>query len=159
MDILILTGAGAAAGGLVAGALVAGWAVTRKYSRKLDEVRAEAVRLNALAEEKLAGDDPNLDDLLRGLKAAMTDAYGALDAMKLQASITRRKSQGAREVIALSHSLLRMIDGDAEPETRVIETRRAPQLTAAAATQPAANPVRQAPAPAPANKTNKIVLR
>ena len=128
---LILIGAAAAAGGVIAGALLGAWYADRKLRLHYRDVRGEIVRLRAVTEEKLSGDDPKLDDLLENLHAAANSAYAAIQAMETQAAITRRKSVGSREVIASSRHIIRMIDeySGAEPEPYINEPKkRAPRL-------------------------------
>lgn len=126
---LILIGAAIAVVGLALGVLCGAWYADRKLRRHYAEVRSEIVRLRAVTEEKLSGDDPKLDDILEDLHAAANKAYAAIQAMENQAAITRRKSDGSKEVIASSRHIIRMIDeysGETpEPaETYVIEAKK-----------------------------------
>lgn len=128
---LILIGAAAAAGGMIAGGLLGAWYADRKLRLHYRDVRSEIVRLRAVTEEKLSGDDPKLDDLLENLHAAANSAYAAIQAMEAQAAITRRKSEGSREIIASSRHIIRMIDeySGAEPDSHVnLPKKRAPRL-------------------------------
>jgi hypothetical protein len=63
---------------------------------------------------------------LENLHAAANKAYAAIQAMEAQATITRRKSVGSKEVIASSRHIIRMIDeySGAEPEAYVIEPKK-----------------------------------
>ncbi|MEZ5892315.1 MAG: hypothetical protein R3C58_04115 [Parvularculaceae bacterium] len=147
--------AGSALGGLVLGALGGAWFIGGKMRRRLDVVRGEVQRLGAFAEKKLGGDDPDIDTLLEHLRAAMTDAYGALQAMKDQAEITKRKSEASRELILTSRQIVRMIDEDGAPKAAhaadAAPKKKTPKLAA-----PAAN---GAEPEKPAGKSGKIVLR
>lgn len=133
---LILIGAAAAAVGLLAGALLGAWYADKKLRLHYQDVRGEIVRLRAVTEEKFSGDDPRLDDLLENLHAAANTAYAAVQAMEAQAIITRRKSEGSKEVIASSRHIIRMIDeysGEA-PQSYVIEPKKqAPEISPKAA--------------------------
>ena len=155
MQEILITGAVAAIGGLVLGGVVAAWLVDRKFRRRLEGVRAEVQRLTAVAEKKLGGDDPDLDDLLENLRSSMTDAEGALRAMRDQAEITKRKSEASRELILTSRHIIRMIDdGDDEPldERQIAASakKRTPKVAA-----PAGNNETDKASP----KTKKIILR
>ena len=115
---LVLIGAAIAVVGLALDAFCGAWYADKKLRRHYAEVRGEIVRLRAVTEEKLSGDDPKLDDILDDLHSAANKAYAAIQAMENQAAITRRKSDGSKEVIASSRHIIRMIDeySGAEPE-------------------------------------------
>ncbi|PQA85373.1 hypothetical protein CW354_20710 [Marinicaulis flavus] len=144
----ILIGAAAAVSGMALGALIGAWFADRKLRKHYQEVRSEIVRLRSVAEKKLAGDDPKLDDLLENLHAAANKAYAAIQAMENQAKFTRLKSDGGKEVIASSRHIIRMIDeySGAEPEPYVIEPKKkqAPKVTAEPAQNTDAAPVQKA---------------
>ena len=128
---IILTGAGAAVAGTLLGALLGAWYADKKLRRHYQEVRGEIVRLRSIAEEKLSGDDPNIDDLLENLHSAVNTAYGAIQAMENQAAITRRKSEGGKELILSSRHIIRMIDeySGEEPEPYILEPKKqAPKI-------------------------------
>ncbi len=125
---IILIGAAAALAGAVLGAVMGAWFADRKLRKHYQEVRGEIVRLRSVAEQKLSGDDPKLDDLLENLHSAANKAYAAIQAMENQAAITRRKSDAGKEVITSSRHIIRMIDeytGE-EPEPYVIERKKKP---------------------------------
>jgi glucose-6-phosphate-specific signal transduction histidine kinase len=107
---IIIFAAIAALAGVVLGAISGVWFADRRLRRHYEEVRVEIVRLRALAEDKLSGDDPNLDTLLNNIHTAVEGAYRAIEAMETQAAITKRKSDGGKEVISSSRQIIRMID-------------------------------------------------
>lgn len=103
---------------LVAGGLLGVWLAHRKFTRHYEEVRGEVARMRRIAEDKLSDDDPDLNALLRKLNDAVSQTYKAAEGLENQGRIIRKKSEGAREVIASSRYIARMIDefsGD-EPE-------------------------------------------
>ena len=133
MQNLLFIGAGAALVGLLLGWLGGAITTGRKHRRQAEEVRGEMVRLRALAEDKLSGDDPEIDDLLGNLETAVTSAYEALQAMENQAKMTKRKSEGGREVVAWSKSIIAMIDeqtGTNDAPIEIVADKKAPRLTA-----------------------------
>ncbi len=136
MQNIILIGAGAGLVGLLLGWLAATMMARRKYREQAEEVRSEVVRLRALAEEKLSGDVPDLDDLISNFQSAATSAYDAIQAMETQVKITKAKSEGSRQVIASSAQIIRMIedqaglDGSPAAIKPVSEKTKAPRLTA-----------------------------
>lgn len=132
MQEIILIGAAAAVGGIVLGVLCGAWFADKKLRRHYEGVRAEIVRLRRVAEEKLSGDDPNIDELLENLHSAVNGAYSAIQAMENQAQITKRKSEGGKEVITSSRHIIRMIDEYAgiETEPYVMEPKKqAPKIS------------------------------
>jgi hypothetical protein len=92
------------------GALIAGFLADRRFKKQIAEVGGEIVRLRAIAESKLSGDDPNLVNLLKNLQDAADNAHRAVAALENQAEMTKRKSAGGREVIAASRQVLRMME-------------------------------------------------
>ena len=133
MQNLILISAGAALAGLVVGWISATLSARRKYREQAEEVRGEVMRLRALAEEKLSGDDPNLDELIGNFQSAATSAYDAIKAMEGQVEITKAKSEGGRQVIASSAQIIRMIDEQAgldDEPAAAPEKKKSPRLTA-----------------------------
>ncbi|WP_428409393.1 hypothetical protein [Hyphococcus sp.] len=136
MQNIILISAGAGLAGLLLGWLAANLMARRKYRAQAEEVRGEVVRLRAIAEEKLSGDVPDLDELIGNFQTAATSAYDAIQAMETQVKITKAKSEGSRQVIASSAQIIRMIedqaglDGAAVAIKPVSEKAKAPRLTA-----------------------------
>ena len=136
MQNIILIGAGAGLAGLLLGWAVATLMARRKYRTQAEEVRGEVVRLRAIAEEKLSGDVPDLDELISNFQTAATSAYDAIQAMETQVNITKAKSEGSRQVIASSAQIIRMIedqaglDGAPAMVKPVSEKAKAPRLTA-----------------------------
>lgn len=110
MAQLIMIAAVAAVAGLLVGALSAAWFGGRRFKRQMAEVGGEIVRLRAIAESKLSGDDPDLNGLLQNLHEAADKAYRAIEALENQAELTKRKSAGGKEVIAASRQVLRMME-------------------------------------------------
>lgn len=154
---IIIFASVAAVAGIAIGAFSGAWFADRRLRRHYEEVRGEIVRLRAVAEEKLSGDDPDLDTLLNNIHTAVDGAYRAIEAMETQAAITRRKSEGGREVIASSRQIMRMIDEltGAEPEAYDITPKAAPKFAAKPEAKPAPKLalVREPPlAPNPAPK-------
>ncbi len=131
MQEIVIFAAIAAVAGIVVGALSGAWFADRRLRRHYQEVRGEIVRLRALAEDKLSGDDPDLDTLLNNIHAAVEGAYSAIEAMENQAALTKRKSEGGKEVISSSRQIIRMIDelsGDASEDLN-ITPKQAPKIT------------------------------
>ena len=102
-------------------------------------MRGEVVRLRSLAEEKLSGDVPDLDELINNFQSAAMNAYEAIQAMENQVNITRMKSEGSRQDIASSAQIIRMIEDQAgldetavaiKPKADAKSTTKAPRLTA-----------------------------
>ncbi len=128
---ILLIGGGAALGGLLLGALIGAMLTARRMRAQVEEIGEEVVRLHKVAQDKLSGDDPDLKTLLRNLNTAVEQTYRAVDALEDQAELTRRKSQGGKEVIASSRHIIGMIEemgGDVphmsappEPSNPVIE--------------------------------------
>lgn len=132
MQDIILIGAAAGLGGVIFGILMGAWYADKKLQRQYKEVRGEIARLRLVAEEKLSGDDPDLNDLLNNLHSAVNGAYKAIEAMENQAALTKRKSEGGREVIASSRHIIRMIDDLAGVEHEAVVAapkKAAPKLT------------------------------
>lgn len=141
-DIIIFAGLAAVAG-VAIGAFSGAWFADRRLRRHYEEVRGEVASLRALAEDKLSGDDPDLDTLLNNIHTAVDGAYRAIEAMETQAAITKRKSEGGREVIASSRQIMRMIDELTGGAIETFETRKqaptiAPKAQAPIAPEPAA---------------------
>lgn len=110
MSDVILIGAAAAFGGVLAGAFGGAWFADRRMRRRVEEVGVEVLRLKKVAEEKLLDDDPDLPDLLRNLNKAVEQAYRAVDALEDQSALTKRKTEAAKEVVASSRHIVRMMD-------------------------------------------------
>ena len=141
ISLLIAAGAALVAG-LVAGAMAGAWFADRKLRSRVAVVGAEVVRLRAIAEEKLSGDDPDLPTLLRNLNTATEQAFRAIEAMQAQAAITRRKSAGGKEVLEASREIVRMMEemGAALPAVDAPPTAR---LAPAPAAQDREAPARE----------------
>ena len=133
MQNILLIGAGASLAGLLLGWLGGAWTARRKYRTQAEEVLGEVVRLRVLAEEKLSGDDPDLEELVDNFQTAVTGAYDAIQAMENQVKITKVKSEGSRQVIASSAQIIRMIEDqaglDAAPVV-ITPQAKAPRLAA-----------------------------
>lgn len=110
VTMLIITGAAAAAAGLLIGALAGAWFADRRLRRMWTGVGDEIVRLRAVAEDTLLGDDPELPNLLRDFNLAADKTFRAIEALQDQIALTRRKSEGGREVVASSRHIVRMME-------------------------------------------------
>ncbi len=110
MTFLVLIGSGAALVGLALGAAFGVWFADRRLRRRLEGVSAEIISLRTIAEDKLAGDDPDLPELLRNLNTAVEQTYRAIDALENQAALTRRKSEGGKEILSSSKDVIRMLE-------------------------------------------------
>jgi hypothetical protein len=106
----ILIAAAAALGGLFMGGLGGSWITGRRMRNRVEEIGGEVVRMRRAAEDKLLEDDPNLPDLMRNLNTAVDQAYRAIDALENQSELTKRKTEGAKEVVAKSRDIIRMIE-------------------------------------------------
>lgn len=126
--------------GLIAGGFLGVWLAHRKFSLHYEEVRGEVTRMRRIAEEKLDGDDPDLAALLRKLNEAVHQTHKAVEGLENEGRIIRKKSEGAREVIASSRQITRMIDefaGDEpEPPPPVRKTLTSAEPAAAKPTPP-----------------------
>lgn len=132
MQDILLISAGAGLLGLLAGWLGGAFTARRKYREQAEEVHGELVRLRAVAEEKLSGDDPDLDELISNFQSAATNAYDAIQAMENQVKITKLKSEGSRQVISSSAQIIRMIEDQAGLDGAPVEIKvnpKAPSLT------------------------------
>jgi len=127
---LTLIGAAAALGGLLLGGLFGAWLMDRRIKRRLEEVGSEVARLHQIAEAKLGGDDPDLPSLLRDLNKAVEQTYRAADALENQSAVTRRKSEGGKEITASSKHIIRMMEDMGADMPAVKNTRRQPKLSA-----------------------------
>mgnify|MGYP001239168171 CR=1 FL=1 len=110
VTMLIVTGAAAAAAGLLIGALAGAWFADRRLRRMWTGVGDEIVRMRAVAEDTLLGDDPELPNLLRDFNLAADKTFRAIEALQDQIALTRRKSEGGREVVASSRHIVRMME-------------------------------------------------
>lgn len=132
LNSVIAAGA-AAIVSLIVGGIVGVWFAHRKFNRHYEEVRGEVMRMRRVAEEKLAGDDPDLNALLCKLNDAVNRTYKAVEGLEDEGRIIRRKSEGAQEVIASSRYIGRMIDEFAGDEPEPIEPARPRKLVEAEA--------------------------
>ena len=129
--------------GILAGALVfslfigvfAGFRFAdRRLKKQYAEVRQEVARLRAIAEEKLATEEPDLDTMLRNLNDAVQDTFKAASALENHETVVARQHEGGKEVIASSRFIIRMIDelgGEPlEPSPKSLKERPAIKPTA-----------------------------
>lgn len=129
--------------GILAGALVfslfigvfAGFRFAdRRLKKQYAEVRQEVARLRAIAEEKLATEEPDLDTMLRNLNDAVQDTFKAASALENHEAVVARQHEGGKEVIASSRFIIRMIDevgGEPlEPAPEKLKSPPAIKLTA-----------------------------
>ena len=107
---MLMIGGGAALGGLFIGAVLATLITARRMRARVEEIGAEVSRLHKIAQDKLSGDDPDLKTLLRNLNTAVEQTYRAADALEDQSQLTRRKSEGAKEIIASSRHIVGMME-------------------------------------------------
>jgi len=138
---LLVIGGGAALGGLLIGALLGSFFSGRRMRARVEEIGGEIVRMQKVAQDKLSGDDPDLKTLLRNLNTAVEQTYRAVDALEDQAQLTKRKSEGGKQVIASSRQIVSMIEDiggdipeieltaeDAAPVIEVESDKKTPQL-------------------------------
>jgi len=99
---------------------------------RVEEIGGEIVRMQKVAQDKLSGDDPDLKTLLRNLNTAVEQTYRAVDALEDQAQLTRRKSEGGKQVIASSRQIVSMIEdiGGKIPEIELTAEDTAPVIEA-----------------------------
>lgn len=115
---------------------------------RIEEIGREIVSLRKSAEDKLLDDDPNLPDLLRNLNSSIDQANRAVDALENQSELTKRKTEAAKELVAASRGIVRMIeDMGAELPYDPPTSQRA--LTAAAPEPVEAEAVEDVAAPTP----------
>ncbi len=101
---------GAALGGFIVGALLTAFFSRRKTRARVKELSGEIARMHKVAKDKMAGDDPDLKTLLRNLNTAVEQTYRAVDALEDTAQLTKRKSEGGRQILASSHQIVSMIE-------------------------------------------------
>ena len=102
---LAVTGGAILLGGLI-GELIA----SRRHKSQLEEIGGEIMRLQNIAQSKLAGDDPDLPALMTNLNKAVEQTYRAAEAFDKQSALTKRKTEGARELLAASNRLIDMME-------------------------------------------------
>ena len=106
----------------------------RRLKKQYAEVRQEVSRLRAIAEEKLATEEPNLDTMLRNLNDAVQDTFKAASALENHETVVARQHEGGKEVIASSRFIIRMIDDlggePLEPSPEKLKAQPAIKLTA-----------------------------
>lgn len=107
---LILAASAAGIVGLMLGAMAGAWFADRRLRRLWSEVGDEIVRMKGVAEDTLLGDDPNLPALLRDFNTATEKAFRAVEALQNQVALTKRKSDGGKEVVASSRHIVRMME-------------------------------------------------
>ncbi len=103
-------GAGAALAGLLIGVITGSIATGRRMRRRVGEIGEEMAKVTQVAEKKLLEDDPNLPDLMRDLNTAVEQAYKAVDALENQSELTRRKTEGAKEIAVSSRRIIAMME-------------------------------------------------
>jgi methyl-accepting chemotaxis protein len=116
-----MIGVGAALGGFIVGALLTAFFSRRKTRARVKELSGEIARMHMVAKDKMAGDDPDLKTLLRNLNTAVEQTYRAVDALEDTAQLTKRKSEGGRQILAASHQIASMIEelGGEMPEVEM----------------------------------------
>ncbi len=138
---LLIIGGGAAFGGFVVGALLTAFFSRRRTRTRVKELGGEIARMHKVAKDKMAGDDPDLKTLLRNLNTAVEQTYRAVDALEDTAQLTKRKSEGGRQILASSHQIVSMIEelggempeinmsmADADPEIELASDKQIPPL-------------------------------
>lgn len=126
--------AGALAGSLFIGAFAGFRFADRRLKKQYAEVRQEVARLRAIAEDKLATEEPDLDAMLRNLNDAVQDTFKAASALENHEAVVARQHEGGKEVIASSRFIIRMIDDlggePLEPAPEKLKATPAIKLTA-----------------------------
>jgi ABC-type transporter Mla subunit MlaD len=138
---LLIIGGGAAFGGFVVGALLTAFFSKRRTRARVQELGGEIARMHKVAKDKMAGDDPDLKTLLRNLNTAVEQTYRAVDALEDTAQLTKRKSEGGRQILASSRQIVSMIEElggdmpeidmssiDADPEIELANDKQIPPL-------------------------------
>ncbi|MEO1251487.1 MAG: hypothetical protein AAFW81_03970 [Pseudomonadota bacterium] len=104
--LLGVVGLAAAIFGVLAGTWVSG----RRNRKRIEEVGEELVRLQDIAQSKLAGDVPDLAELLRNLNTAVEQTYRSANALEDQSALTKQKTEAAKEIIASSRHIIMMME-------------------------------------------------
>ncbi len=107
---LLIVGGGAAFGGFVVGAFLTAFFSKRRTRARITDLGDEIIRMHKVAQDKLSGDDPDLKTLLRNLNTAVEQTYRAVDALEGTAQLTKRKSEGGRQILASSRQVVSMIE-------------------------------------------------
>ena len=94
---------------VVLGGLIGEFISHRRHLKQLNTIGSEVMRLQYLAQSKLANDDPDLPDLLSNLNEAVEQTHNAIGALENQATLNREKSATAREIIAASDDIVAMM--------------------------------------------------
>lgn len=94
---------------VVLGGLIGEFISHRCHLKQLNTIGSEVMRLQYLAQSKLANDDPDLPDLLSNLNEAVEQTHNAIGALENQATLNREKSATAREIIAASDDIVAMM--------------------------------------------------
>ena len=109
MGTLILTLA-VTGGAILLGGLIGELIASRRHKSQLEEIGGEVMRLQNIAQSKLAGEDPDLPTLMKNLNKAVEQTYRAAEAFDKQSTLTKRKTEGARELLAASGRLIDMME-------------------------------------------------
>ncbi len=127
---LFFVGGGAAFSGFVVGALLTAFFSRRKTRSRVKELSGEIARMHMVAQNKLSGDDPDLKTLLRNLNTAVEQTYRAVDALEDTAQLTKRKSEGGRQILASSRQIVSMIEelGGKIPEIDMPSVEASPEI-------------------------------
>ena len=129
MNEMFITIAAVGLGGLIVGSGLGAWVTNRRLRLRIEEIGSEVIELRSVAEEKLGDDDPNLPDLLQDLNEAVDQATSAIDALGAQSALTRKKSEGARQIISATKNIVAMME-DLGADMPMIPASRAQALTA-----------------------------
>lgn len=108
-DLLIVGGASAFVA-LFIGVFAGSLATSRRMKRQVEEIGEEMAALMKVAEQKLLDDDPALPELSHNLNAAVEQAYRAIDALENQSALNRQKTEGAKEIAAMSRRIMTMME-------------------------------------------------
>ena len=136
-ELLVIAGA-ASAVSLAAGCFLGAIFTDRRLKRHYEDIRGEVVRLRAIAENKLSGDDPNFSDLLRDLSDAVDGTFKAAEALANQSAVIARKTEGGEEVVRSSRHIVQMIEEysgelsvlvEQRPDLRSDNARQEPSLS------------------------------
>lgn len=106
---------------------------------RMEAVGGEVMALHKLAEAKLLDNDPDLPTLQRNLDKAVEMASKAIGALEGQSSLNRQKTEAARELVASSQKILRMLD-DMGADTPYVPAAKAKALSKSLTGEPDAAP-------------------
>jgi hypothetical protein len=125
-----MIGGGSALGGFFVGALLTAFFSKRRTRARVKELSGEIARMHKVAKDKMAGDDPDLKTLLRNLNTAVEQTYRAVDALEDTAQLTKRKSEGGRQILASSRQIVSMIEelGGDMPEIDISSIEADPEI-------------------------------